>query len=160
MTIRDATSGDAPAIAEIWNAEIRDGLSTFTTVEKTVAEIADRIRRGPCLVACDDRVRGFATYGPFRGGPGYAHTAEHTVYLSPDAQGQGAGRALMDALEHRAAQQGIHVLVGALSGTNSAGLRFHLARGYSQTGHMPHVGRKAGQWLDLVLVQKIVHLSP
>lgn len=164
LSLRAARASDAAHIAAIWNVEIRDGLSTFTTQEKSAAQVVAMIdTAAPFLVACngdDDAVLGFASYGAFRGGPGYVHTVEHSIYLSQSARGQGAGTRLMDALEQAAAQAGMHVMVGALSGINTAALRFHLSRGYQQVGHLPQAGRKAGQWLDLVLVQKIVELSP
>lgn len=135
---------------------IRDTLATFTTVEKTPAEIADLItaRAGAFWVAEHARGMGFATYGPFRAGPGYAATVEHTVIVAPDAHGQGLGRTLMDVTERAAAKQGAHIMVAGISSANPQAVLFHTARGYTQTARMPEVGRKSGQWLDLILMQK------
>ena len=97
MIIRQAKSTDAPAICAIWNGIVRDSQITFTTVDKTEAQIsADIEARGAAYLVAEQKgaVLGFATYGPFRGGPGYAHTMEHSIHLDPDARGRGAGRAL------------------------------------------------------------------
>jgi len=152
--IRAATPQDAPWIAEIWNDVIRDTLITFTTEEKTQDAIADLIANRPILVLADRG--GFATYGPFRGGPGYASTVEHTVLLASAARGRGQGRALMKGLMDHAAVDGHHVMVAGISGANPDAIAFHARLGFAEVARMPEVGRKAGQWLDLVLMQKIL----
>ncbi|MEO0401904.1 MAG: N-acetyltransferase family protein [Pseudomonadota bacterium] len=150
--IRAATEADAPWIAEIWNAIIADTLITFTTDPKSVDAVRQMIAERPVLVLPDSG--GFATYGPFRGGPGYAATIEHTVLLAPKTRGQGQGRALMAALIKTAQEAGHHVMVAGISGANPGAIAFHAALGFEQVAHMPEVGRKSGQWLDLVLMQK------
>lgn len=145
-------------IAGLWNGMIRDTLATFTTQEKTVKDIADLIRERPNAfwVAQDvGGVQGFVTYGPFRSGPGYSATVEHTIILSPCAQGGGTGRMLMAQAIKGATIQGHHVMVGAISGANPGAVVFHERLGFEQVARMPQVGRKADQWLDLILMQKI-----
>ncbi len=159
MNLRQAREGDAAEIAAISNAIIKDSLITFTTDTRSVASVASDIReRGPgCLVAeLEGRVAGFATYGPFRRGVGYARCCEHTIQLAPHARGQGLGRGLMSALEARAVADGIHVMVAGISSANPDGVAFHAALGFAEVGRMPEVGRKWGRWLDLVLMQKIL----
>lgn len=156
MRVRAATPADAAAIAALWNAMIRDTLATFTTVEKSQTDLAALITEHPTAfwVVEDGSVQGFATFGPFRPGPGYAATAEHTIVLGDSAQGRGQGRALMAQLENAARAQGIHVLVAAISSANPGAVTFHAALGFAETARMPEVGRKNGQWLDLILMQK------
>jgi phosphinothricin acetyltransferase len=159
VTIRQAAPKDAVAIAAIWNREISEGVSTFNSVEKSDAEITSMIadRGAATLVAeAEGTLIGFATYGPFRGGIGYAHSMEHTIYLDPAARGRGAGRALMRAIEKVARTNGVHVLVAGIGGENAAGIAFHSALGFEEVGRMPEVGRKFGRWMDLVLMQKIL----
>ncbi|MES0824646.1 GNAT family N-acetyltransferase [Ruegeria sp. SCP11] len=159
MIVRRAELGDAAAIAAITNAIIRDTLVTFTTDERTVQSIAADIEtRGPGFLVAesDGQVQGFATYGPFRTGPGYAHCREHTIQLASEARGQGTGRALMAALEGAARADGVHVLVAGISSANPDAIAFHAALGFVQVGHMPEVGFKWGKRLDLVLMQKIL----
>ena len=69
-------------------------------------------------------------------------------------QGRGVGHALLQAAERRAAGQGIHTLVAAISGENTAAMAFHTRQGFAQTGALPQVGRKQGRWLDLILMTK------
>jgi len=159
MTIRPADPADAAAIASITNAVIRDSLITFTTDLRTREGIASDIaaRRGCYLVAeLDGQVVGFATYAPFRSGPGYAHTREHSIQLAPEARGMGLGRALMTVLENAALADGVHVLVAGISSANPQAIPFHAALGFAEVGRMPEVGHKWDRWLDLVLMQKIL----
>lgn len=162
MIIRDAIARDAPRIAEIWNHYIRNTVTTFTNAEKTPAglaqDILSRQADGKAFLVAEQAgdTIGFATYFPFRTGPGYAHTAEHSVMLDPAAQGQGTGRALMTALETHARRAGIHSLIAGVAGENAAGVRFHSALGYNTIANLPEVGRKFDRWMDLILMQKIL----
>ncbi|WP_103332713.1 GNAT family N-acetyltransferase [Pseudotabrizicola formosa] len=159
--IRDATPDDAAAVATIWNHYIRNTAATFNSAEKPVAEVrativARQVQRCFLVAEAQGRVRGFVTYDQFRGGIGYAHSMEHTILLTPEAGGQGLGRALMLALEAHATHAGAHVMVAGVTAENAAGRAFHASLGYGQVGLMPQVGRKFGRWMDLVLMQKIL----
>ena len=46
MRVRAAAAGDSAAIAEIYNAGIRERTSTFETRERESGEIAERIAMG------------------------------------------------------------------------------------------------------------------
>ncbi|WP_299615277.1 GNAT family N-acetyltransferase [uncultured Tateyamaria sp.] len=150
--IRDATAEDAGWIADIWNDVIANSQITFTTTLKTHAEMAQMIADRVVLVLPDQT--GFATFGPFRGGPGYSATVEHTILLADRAQGRGQGAALLSALEARAAAAGHHIMVAGINGANAGAIAFHRAMGFAQVAHMPEVGRKNDAWLDLILMQK------
>lgn len=162
MSLRPATAADAAAILAIWNPVIRDTLITFNPSEKTEAELIALLQGKaalgqPFMVAdAGGQVQGFATYGQFRGGAGYAHTLEHTLILAPQARGQGMGRALITALEEHARAQGAHSMFGGVSAANPKGIAFHAAVGYAEVARLKQVGFKAGQWLDLVLMQKFL----
>ncbi len=163
MITRQARAEDAQAIADIWSVIIRDTLITFTTVEKTPAQVAQDIAaRGLAFRVGEQagQVMGFATYGPFRSGPGYAHTCEHSVQLAPEARGQGLGRLLMEELMQVARENSQHVMVAGISGAAPASIAFHAALGFVETARMPQVGCKSGQWLDLVMMQRILGAHP
>lgn len=150
--IRDATKDDARWIADIWNDVIAHTHVTFTTTLKSLPEVEDMISDGVVLVLPDRG--GFATYAPFRSGPGYAATIEHSIFLAAHARGKGLGALLLSALEARAYENSHHVMVAAISGANPNAIAFHTAMGYDKVAQMPEVGRKDGCWLDLILMQK------
>jgi phosphinothricin acetyltransferase len=160
-TIRPATADDAAAIAALWNVIIREPHVTFTTVEKSADDVAGLIatRTGagwPFLVADDGAVLGFATYTPFRDGPGYRRTMEHSVNLAAAARGRGIGRALIAALVAEAEAGGIRSLIAAVSAINPDGLAFHRRLGFTEVGRVPDAGWKGGRYIDLVLLQRLI----
>lgn len=156
MILRDAEASDAAGVAAIWNAAIRDSVATFTTAEKTNADLVARFASAPCFLVAvlDDRVAGFALYDQFRGGPGYAHSMELTIYTDPAHTGHGIGRALMDALEARARAGDVHSLWAGIGSENTGSIAFHNRLGYRHIATLPEVGRKFGRWMDLVLMAK------
>ncbi len=86
--------------------------------------------------------------------PAYDATVENSVYLSPGRRGQGLGRRLMEALIARAQAQGRHVMVAGIGLPNEASVALHRSLGFTDAGTLREIGRKAGQWLDLMLMQK------
>ncbi len=154
--IRLATPNDAAAIAAIWNTAILNTTITFNPDPKSAADVAALITEtNPCLVYEDaDRVLGFARYFPFRGGRGYVHTVELTVMLHDDAQGHGAGRALVNDLCELAQKAGKRSMFAGCSAENPGAVAFHAKLGFEQLAILPQVGFKFGRWIDLVLMQK------
>lgn len=155
--IRAAHPRDAEPIAAIWNTIIRDTTVTFTTVEKTRRTVEALIAAQPVWVAeAAGGVAGFALYAPFRAGPGYAQTLEHSIHLAPDARGQGIGRTLMTTLEAHAKAAGHRSLIAGIGGENTNAIAFHEALGFARVGHIPDAGWKFDRWHDLVLMQKFL----
>ena len=164
MIIRPCKRQDLPAVQVLWNDTIEQTLITFTAEHKTLEGLTALldVRRaaghGFFVAEVDGDVAGFATYGQFRGGDGYARTMEHSISLSNAVRGRGVGRALMGDMEAHAAVAGVHSMWAGVSGANPAGRDFHAALGYREIATLPEVGHKWGQWLDLTLRQKV--LSP
>lgn len=160
--IREAVADDAPAIAAILNRAIADTTISFRTTPVTAQDragwIAARQAAGFAVLVAEvpESVGGFAAYGPFREGEGYALTVEHTVHVAEDFRGRDIGRALMTPLIARARAAGFHAMVGAITGGNEASCAFHARLGFRRVGTMPQVGHKFGRWLDLDLWQLLL----
>ncbi len=162
FSLRDALISDAAEIVAIWNPIIRDTAITFNpllrSAEDIAAMIAERQAAGHAVMLAEKAgiVLGFGAYAQFRSGLGYARTMEHTINLAPEARGLGVGRALLMALEDHATRAGHHVMVAAISETNSGSIGFHAALGYREVGRMQEVGWKFERYHDLVLMQKFL----
>jgi phosphinothricin acetyltransferase len=160
--IRDATEADLPRILEITNHAILHTTALWTlapaTLETRLAWLRERTARGfPVLVAEQDAdVLGFASYGDFRPWEGFLYTVEHSVYVHPNAQGRGVGRALLTALIAHAEASGRHVMIGAIEAGNMASVALHKWAGFEEAGVLRQVGRKFDRWLDLLFMQKIL----
>lgn len=115
---------------------------------------SDRGPAAPFATESGGKVVGFGSFGPFRPFPGYHLTVEHSIHVADGHRGSGIGHALMDALLLRAEAGGKAVMVAGIDGDNLGSIRFHERFGFVQTGRMPGVGRRLGQPLDLVLMQR------
>jgi phosphinothricin acetyltransferase len=160
--IRVAGEGDLEAITAIYNDAVLTTTASWddevVTLDNRRAWLAEHnTDPNVTLVAeIDGQVVGFAGYGRYREKAGYDLTVEHSVYLTPAAQGQGLGTRLLTELVNAATDRGMHVMVGGLSADNESSLRLHTRLGFVETARMPEVGMKFGRWLDLVFVQRIL----
>ena len=160
--IRPARPADAPALAALLNHWIEHTAVTFNPVPKTEEDIllmlAAKSAAGHAFLVADEagQVVGQASYGQFRGGPGYATCMEHSISLAPEARGGGIGRALMQALEDHARSFGAHQMIAGVSGENPEGRAFHERLGYRLIATVPEAGFKFGRFMDLWLMQKFL----
>lgn len=165
IAVRDASTDDVPGILAIYNDVIATSTAIYREDPATLDDrlqwfTARQVQNYPVLVAINDAdILGFASYGDFRTWPGYRFSVEHTVHIRADQRGRGVGTLLMRALIQRAIEQGKHVMIGGVDAANEASLRFHERLGFERAAQLREVGFKAGRWLDLVFVQRILDHS-
>ncbi|SFC92117.1 phosphinothricin acetyltransferase [Flexibacter flexilis DSM 6793] len=162
ITLRNATTSDLPVILSITNDAILHSTAHYAYEPQTLAVqtqwFEDKLAQNwPVIVAeADGKAVGFGTYGSFRVREGYRFTVEHSVYLQDDFQGRGIGQMLLLELVRLAKTQGFHTMIGVIDAANTGSCAFHARNGFEQVGHLRQVGYKFGQWLDLVLMQKML----
>ena len=110
--VRPSTEQDIAAITAIHGHRVRFGTGTFEIEPPAEAGMARRrsevLERGlPYLVAeIEGAVAGYAYAGAYRPRPAYRFTVEDSIYVHPDLQGRGIGRALLGPLMDACARAG------------------------------------------------------
>jgi len=160
-TIRPSRDQDLPAITAIYAHHVLHGTGTFETEPPSEADMvgrrADVLAKGlPYLVAEEDgRVLGYAYCQWFKPRPAYRFSAEDSIYLHPDAQGKGLGKALLAELARQAEAAGIRKLIAVIGDSGNKGsVGVHKALGFQPVGVIQSCGWKFGKWLDIVLMEK------
>ena len=165
MQLRLATLDDAEGIRAIYNVEVLTSTVTFDLVPRSLDDqrrwLADRSGAHAVLVAVEGReVIGFGSLSPYRDRPAYRTTVEDSVYVHPDHQGEGVGRALLAELVELAADHGFHAVMARIVGGHEASIRLHRSLGFTVVGTEREVGRKFNRWLDVVLMQRLLTDPP
>ena len=78
------------------------------------------------------------------------------MYVHRDHRGRGVGRLLLDELVRLGRDHGFHTVIARIVGGHEASIALHAACGFDQVGIEREVGRKFKQWLDVVLMQRIL----
>ncbi|CAN7264423.1 GNAT family N-acetyltransferase [Mesorhizobium amorphae] len=165
ITIRAASSADLDRITEIYADAVTHGTASYELEPPSRAEMGSRfdtLMAGgfPFLVAeKDGAVLGYAYAGPFRPRPAYRFVVEDSVYVAPEAKGQGVGRLLMDALIGAARVAGFRQIIAVIGDghADSASVRLHEKLGFRHSGRLEGSGYKHGRWLDTVFMQLSVN---
>jgi len=160
--IRASADADIAAITAIYGHAVVHGFASWEYEPPPAEEIAARraavLARGyPYLVAADvgsGAVLGYAYCSQYRPRIGYRFVVEDSVYVAPEAQGRGIGRALLGALIEAATLWGARQMVAVIGGKQTVGsIRLHERMGFSHVGLLPAIGWKHGQWVDSILMQ-------
>ena len=161
LIIRPSTAGDLAAITQIYGTAVTSGTGTFELEPPDLADMTRRrddvLSKGlPWLVAeRNQAVLGYAYANYFRPRLAYRFCLEDSIYLAPEAQGQGVGRLLLAELlsqcEVRGARQMLAVIGDA---ANLGSIAVHRACGFQPAGSFKAAGWKFDRWLDVVLMQK------
>ena len=167
-TIRDVRPEDASRLLEIYDYYVRNTAITFEYDTPSLAEFLSRmertVKRYPYLVIeGDGRVEGYAYAGVFKDRAAYDWSCEMTIYLAPEAEKQGLGRKLYEALEERLKQIGMQNLYACIGypekedeylTRNSA--EFHEHLGYVKVGEFHRCGYKFGRWYNMIWMEKLI----
>ena len=161
ISIRPAALSDIPAITHIYAHAVRHGTASFEYDPPDEAEMTRRMRAlidagYPYLVAEIDRaVMGYAYAGPYRTRRAYRYTVENSVYIAPDAQRRGVGRALIDRLIAESEARGYRLMIAVIGDSaQTPSIELHRAAGFELVGTFEAVGYKFDRWLDSVLMQR------
>ncbi|TRC96399.1 N-acetyltransferase family protein [Mesorhizobium sp. WSM4303] len=161
VTIRAALEGDLDRITEIYADAVRHGTASYELEPPSRAEMVarfDSLTGGgfPYLVAeKDGALLGYAYAGAFRPRPAYRFIVEDSVYVAPDAKGQGVGLLLMQALIEACRVAGFRQIIAVIGDghADSASVRLHEKLGFRHSGRLEGSGYKHGRWLDTVFMQ-------
>ena len=164
--IRSSQDQDLAAITAIYAHHVLHGTGTFEVDPPSQEDMrmrrADVLSKGlPYLVAADgEQVLGFAYCNWFKPRPAYKFSAEDSIYISPEAQGKGLGRALLAELSAQAEKAGVRKLIAVIGDSaNTGSIGLHLSVGFHHVGTLKSCGWKFNQWLDVVMMEKTIGLG-
>lgn len=153
--IRPATAADAARICAIYNPYIANTTISFeeeAVSDTDMARRIDDVREAglPWLVlTLDGRVCGYAYATKWRARYAYRYAVETSVYLDPDAHGQGWGSTLYVRLLDEVRVRGLHTVIAGIAQPNARSVALHERLGFRKVAHFSEVGFKFGQWLDV-----------
>lgn len=156
--IRLARPDDLPAINEIYNYYVARSTCTYQeapeSLESRHAWLARHGAQHPVTVAeRDGQVVGWGAISPYHTRSAYRFTIENSVYVHHAYHRQGIGSAILDDLIARARNAGHRTIVAAIDASQDASVSLHVGHGFVVSGRLNQVGRKFGQWLDVVYMQ-------
>ena len=167
IAIRPIVAADAITVADLHATSWRDGYRGMLRDEYLDGDIAAERRQvwTARLGESVDANYGFiaeAETGPV----GFAYmlggvdatwgTLIDNLHVLPRQKGRGIGRRLLEELLRLAEAHGFHSVIARITGANDASIALHAACGFETVGTEREVGRKFGQWLDVVEMQRML----
>ena len=158
--LRPFAWSDIPAITAIYAHYVQHSTVTFDLDAPSEGAMAEKFGHilelgHPLIVAESARaVRGYAYASTYRPRPAYRFTCEDSIYLAPDAAGQGLGGRLLAELIARSRAQGFQQMVGVITAGTDASIALHAKFGFELLGTFPRLGYKFDRWLDVVHMQR------
>lgn len=157
--IREASENDLKSILEIYNDAILNTTAIYAYKIQTLKEKKQWYEKKkqdgyPLLIFEEnDKVVGFATFGPFREWPAYKYTIEHSIYVHKDYRKRGIATKLMKEIIKIANKREYATLVAGIDAANEGSIKMHEKMGFKYSGTVTKAGFKFGKWLDLAFYQ-------
>ncbi|QWH17990.1 N-acetyltransferase family protein [Bacillus mycoides] len=157
--IREATKKDLTYILDIYNDAILNSTAVYAyksvTLEDRQSWYEQKIDEGYPILVCeqDEKVVGFATFGPFRAWPAYKYSIEHSIYVDKEYRKNGIGKSLMKELIAIAQEREYMTLIAGIDAENEKSIALHQNYGFVHAGTIKKAGYKFNRWLDLAFYQ-------
>ncbi len=156
LIIRKPERADIPALLDIYNYEVENGIATLDITKRTLSQWEqwyDEHNKGNHpLIVCVDKgeIAGYASLSAYRLKEAYSSTVELSVYVSPRHRNKGVGTALMAEILRLAREdEAVHNVVSVITGGNEISCRLHKKFGFSFCGTIKEVGFKFGEYVDI-----------
>ncbi|MBE1499658.1 L-amino acid N-acyltransferase YncA/2-polyprenyl-3-methyl-5-hydroxy-6-metoxy-1,4-benzoquinol methylase [Amycolatopsis lexingtonensis] len=156
VRIDTMTSDHGGEVLTIYQAGLDGGHASFETTAPDWATWDATHLPDHRLVALDPagRVLGWTAVSAVSSRCVYAGVVEHSVYVHPNAQGRGIGRALLRALVASTEAAGIWTIQSGIFPENTASRALHRGAGFREVGTRERIGRHHGQWRDVVMIER------
>jgi L-amino acid N-acyltransferase YncA len=155
MQISPMTAEHSAAVLAIYQAGVDEGNATFETRAPGWEAFTEARLPGHRYVAVGDQgVLGWVAASAVSDRCVYDGVVEHSVYVAPEARGQGVGRQLLDALIASTEAAGIWTIQSGIFPENTASVALHEAAGFRVVGIRERIGQHYGRWRDVVLVER------
>jgi L-amino acid N-acyltransferase YncA len=155
MELQAMRPDDWPAVRSIYEAGIATGNATFETdAPDWSAWDAAHLPDHRLVALVDGQVVGWSALAPVSDRCAYAGVAEDSIYVAPEAEGRGVGRALLAAVVASAEQGGIWTVQTGIFPENQPSVRLHEACGFRVVGVRECLGRLEGRWRDVLLMER------
>ncbi|NWL35541.1 GNAT family N-acetyltransferase [Paenarthrobacter nitroguajacolicus] len=162
LEFRPMTSEDWPAVEEIYRAGIATGQATFEAAPPASWSEFDMSKRPDLrLVAIDPsgKLLGWVAASPVSSRAVYRGVVEHSIYIHPEASGQGVGTRLLAALLELADRVGVWTVQSSIFPENTASLKLHESAGFRVVGRRDRIakmsyGPQQGTWRDTILIER------
>lgn len=142
-------------VSEIYRLGMDTGIATFETHLPDRDTWFERHCDFGRLVAVQNQsIIGWAALSPVSHRDVYRGVTEVSIYVHPDAGGQGVGHQLMQALISESEANGIWTLHAAVFPENTGSLRLHLKNGFRVIGVRERIAMRNGRWYDNVLLER------
>lgn len=157
--IRIATEKDIPAMLAVYKPYVENTTYSFEYDVPCTRSFTQRFyehtAQFPWLVWEENgEVKGYAYAGAPWARAAYRWSAEVSIYLAPEIQGKGVGRALYERLEEILKRQGYRNVYAIITEENAASIAFHEALGYRVVTTFRNCGYKQGRWLGVTWMEK------
>lgn len=144
-----------PEVQSIYKAGISSGHATFRTTVPEWEEWDEGHLPHSRLLALEGAVvLGWAALSPVSSRPWYGGVAEVSVYVHPQAQGRGVGKALLRALVIESERHGIWTLYASIFPENRASVVLHRGCGFREIGYRERIGQLNGVWRNTVIMER------
>lgn len=161
LNIREAVPDDIRALVNIYNHYV---LETHVTFDLDPVDVDARLswlkqyNRNPrhrlFVGISNNEVIGYASSSQFRIKPAYDLSVETTIYLSPEAQGNGFGAQLYEHLLRSLDATDVHRCYGIIALPNDASVALHARFGFVEAGKLTEVGYKFEQYWDTLWMER------
>lgn len=161
-TIRMPQAEDLAALTQLYNHYILNTPITFDIKPYTVEQrrkqwwchYSNQGRHRLWVAEGNQGVVGYATSSKLRQKAAYDTSVETSIYLLPDAQGQGLGTRLYEALFESLADADVHRAYAGITLPNPGSVALHQKFGFHSVGCYREVGRKFDQYWDVEWFEK------
>lgn len=156
LQIRQVTNEDWEQVRWIYEAGIATKLATFETQAPSFYEqwINNAVLNCTLVAVEDNQIKGWCKLNRVSTRKVYAGVGEVSVYVHPQAMGQGIGQMLLQKMIQKSEEEGFWTLESKIFVENHASIQLHKKNGFREVGIRKKIAKLDGEWKDTLLLER------